>query len=153
MLHARLRRPGVGFTPQSTALYPTLSIESTMNFFGRLLELDLEDIKERTDDLLRFLDLPPKTRKIHTLSGNVAKNKGMALFPRKVNGRYVMLLRQDGVNNYIAFSDRLRSWNEAKRLQEPEHPLEFLQIGNCGSPVETPEGWLALFLAPGTVDV
>ena len=89
------------------------------------------------------------TFKIHTLSGNVAKNKGMALFPRKVNGRYVMLLRQDGVNNYIAFSDRLRSWNDAKRLQEPEHPLEFLQIGNCGSPVETPEGWLALFHGVG----
>jgi predicted GH43/DUF377 family glycosyl hydrolase len=89
------------------------------------------------------------TFKMHTLSGNAAKNKGMALFPRKINGRYVMLSRQDGVNNYIAFSDRLRSWNDAKLLQEPVHPLEFVQVGNCGSPVETSEGWVALFHGVG----
>jgi predicted GH43/DUF377 family glycosyl hydrolase len=89
------------------------------------------------------------TFKMHTLSGDAARNKGMALFPRKINGRYVMLLRQDGVNNYIAFSDRLRSWNDAELLQEPIHPLEFVQVGNCGSPVETPEGWLALFHGVG----
>jgi predicted GH43/DUF377 family glycosyl hydrolase len=84
------------------------------------------------------------TFKLHTLSGNAAQNKGMALFPRKINGRYVMLSRQDGVNNYIIFSDRLRNWNDAELLQEPVHPLEFVQVGNCGSPVETSEGWLAL---------
>ena len=89
------------------------------------------------------------TFKMHTLSGDAAKNKGMALFPRKINGHYVMLARQDGVNNYIAFSDRLRNWNDAELLQEPIHPLEFVQIGNCGSPVETPEGWLALFHGVG----
>ncbi len=89
------------------------------------------------------------TFKMHTLSGNAAKNKGMALFPRKINGRYVMLSRQDGVNNYIAFSDRLRNWNDAKLLQEPVHPLEFVQVGNCGSPVETSEGWVALFHGVG----
>ncbi len=89
------------------------------------------------------------TFKMHTLSGNAAKNKGMALFPRKINGRYVMLSRQDGVNNYIAFSDSLRNWNDAKLLQEPVHPLEFVQVGNCGSPVETSEGWVALFHGVG----
>ena len=89
------------------------------------------------------------TFKIHTLSGSAAKNKGMALFPRKINGHYVMLSRQDGVNNYIGFSERLRSWNDSQRLQEPVHPFEFLQIGNCGSPVETSEGWLALFHGVG----
>ncbi len=89
------------------------------------------------------------TFKMHTLSGNAAKNKGMALFPRKINGRYVMLSRQDGVNNYIAFSDRLRSWNDAELLQEPVHPLEYVQVGNCGSPVETSEGWVALFHGVG----
>ena len=89
------------------------------------------------------------TFKMHTLSGNAARNKGMALFPRKINGRYVMLSRQDGVNNYIAFSDKLRNWNDAELLQEPVHPLEFVQVGNCGSPVETPEGWLALFHGVG----
>jgi predicted GH43/DUF377 family glycosyl hydrolase len=89
------------------------------------------------------------TFKMHTLSGNASQNKGMALFPRKINGRYVMLSRQDGVSNYIAFSDRLRNWSNAELLQEPIHPLEFVQVGNCGSPVETPEGWLALFHGVG----
>lgn len=89
------------------------------------------------------------TFRIHTLIGKAVHNKGMALFPRKVNGHYVMLSRQDGINNYIMFSDNLRFWNEAKLLQEPVHPLEFVQVGNCGSPVETPEGWLALFHGVG----
>ncbi len=94
-----------------------------------------------TSDFLTF--------KFHTLSGKAVQNKGMALFPRKINGQYVMLSRQDGVNNYIMFSDSLRFWNEAQLLQEPIHPLEFVQVGNCGSPVETSEGWLALFHGVG----
>jgi predicted GH43/DUF377 family glycosyl hydrolase len=94
-----------------------------------------------TNDFLTF--------RIHTLSGKAVQNKGMALFPRKINGRFVMLSRQDGVNNYIMFSDSLRYWNNADLLQEPVHPLEFVQIGNCGSPVETSEGWLALFHGVG----
>jgi predicted GH43/DUF377 family glycosyl hydrolase len=100
----------------------------------------LPQILETTDFL---------TFKMHTLSGNAARNKGMALFPRKINGKYVMLSRQDGVNNYIMFSDSLRFWNEATLLQEPIHPLEFVQVGNCGSPVETADGWLALFHGVG----
>jgi predicted GH43/DUF377 family glycosyl hydrolase len=94
-----------------------------------------------TTDFLRF--------KIHTLGGKAVHNKGMALFPRKINGKFVMLSRQDGVNNYIMFSDSLRFWNEAQLLQEPTHPLEYVQVGNCGSPMETPEGWLALFHGVG----
>jgi predicted GH43/DUF377 family glycosyl hydrolase len=94
-----------------------------------------------TDDFLTF--------RMHTLSGHAAQNKGMALFPRKINGRYVMLSRQDGVNNYIMFSNSLRFWEDSRLLQEPVHPLEFVQIGNCGSPVETAEGWLALFHGVG----
>lgn len=89
------------------------------------------------------------TFRIHMLSGRAVQNKGMALFPRKINGQYVMLSRQDGVNNYIMFSDKLRDWNAAELLQEPMHPLEFVQVGNCGSPVETSEGWLALFHGVG----
>jgi predicted GH43/DUF377 family glycosyl hydrolase len=60
-----------------------------------------------------------------------------------------MLSRQDGVNNYIMFSDGLRYWDNADLLQEPTHPLEFVQVGNCGSPVETSEGWIALFHGVG----
>ena len=89
------------------------------------------------------------TFKIHTFNGNAVQNKGMALFPRKIDGQYVMLSRQDGVNNYIMFSDNVFFWNEATLIQEPAHPMQFVQIGNCGSPLETPEGWLALFHGVG----
>ncbi len=81
---------------------------------------------------------------IITLNGRAAQNKGMALFPRKINGKYAMLSRLDGENNHIMFSDHLHFWNEAKIIQEPLMPWEFVQIGNCGSPLETSEGWLVL---------
>lgn len=82
--------------------------------------------------------------RIVPLNGEIAKNKGMALFPRKVNGKYAMLCRLDGFNNYLAFSDTINIWREAKLLQEPKFPWELIQIGNCGSPIETPEGWLVI---------
>ena len=81
---------------------------------------------------------------IITLNGNAAQNKGMALFPRKINGKYVMLARVDGENNYIMYSDHLHFWDEAIMIQEPSMPWEFFQIGNCGSPLELNEGWLVL---------
>ena len=89
-----------------------------------------------TTDFYHFRILP--------LHGEIAQNKGMALFPRKVNGKYAMLCRLDGFNNYIAFSDNISIWREATLLQRPKFPWEFVQIGNCGSPIETPEGWLVL---------
>jgi predicted GH43/DUF377 family glycosyl hydrolase len=82
--------------------------------------------------------------KIITLNGKQAQGKGMALFPRKINGNYAMLSRQDGENNSIMFSDHLHFWQHAEILQEPKFPYEFVQIGNTGSPIETPEGWLVL---------
>jgi predicted GH43/DUF377 family glycosyl hydrolase len=81
---------------------------------------------------------------IITLNGKAVQNKGMALFPRKINGKYAMLSRLDGVNNYIMFSDHLHFWDKAKIIQEPRLPWEFIQIGNCGSPLETSEGWLVI---------
>lgn len=81
---------------------------------------------------------------IITLNGKAAQNKGMALFPRKINGKYVMLSRVDGENNYIMFSDHLHFWDKAIIIQEPAMPWEFFQIGNCGSPLEINEGWLVL---------
>jgi beta-1,2-mannobiose phosphorylase / 1,2-beta-oligomannan phosphorylase len=78
------------------------------------------------------------------INGEIAQNKGMALFPRKVNGKYAMLCRLDGFNNYIAYSDQISIWREAKLLQQPRFPWEFVQIGNCGSPIETNEGWLII---------
>ena len=82
--------------------------------------------------------------KISPLHGEIAVNKGMALFPRKINGKYAMLCRLDGHNNYIAFSDQMTVWREAKLLQQPKFPWEFIQIGNCGSPIETEAGWLVI---------
>ena len=82
--------------------------------------------------------------KISPVHGEIAQNKGMALFPRKINGKYAMLCRLDGVNNYIAFSDDITIWREAELLQEPKFPWEFIQIGNAGSPIETSEGWLVI---------
>ncbi|MDD4107779.1 MAG: glycoside hydrolase family 130 protein [Prolixibacteraceae bacterium] len=89
-----------------------------------------------TKDFYHFKVLP--------LHGEIAQNKGMALFPRKVNGKYAMLCRLDGFNNYISYSDNINIWREAKLLQKPEFPWEFIQIGNCGSPIETQEGWLVI---------
>jgi predicted GH43/DUF377 family glycosyl hydrolase len=81
---------------------------------------------------------------VHTINGACAQNKGMALFPRRIGGHYVMCSRIDGENLYIMFSDILHFWETAELLQTPHHPWEFVQIGNCGSPLETPEGWLLL---------
>jgi predicted GH43/DUF377 family glycosyl hydrolase len=89
-----------------------------------------------TSDFLSF--------KMSTLNGKQAQGKGMALFPRKIRGKYVMLSRQDGENNAIMFSDNLHFWQEARNLQTPEFPYEFVQMGNSGSPIETPEGWLVI---------
>ena len=87
--------------------------------------------------------------KILPINGTIAQNKGMALFPRKINGKYAMLCRIDGVNNYIAYSDKINIWNEAKIIQRPKYPWELVQIGNSGSPIETKEGWLVITHAVG----
>jgi len=89
-----------------------------------------------TKDFYHFRILP-----VH---GEIAQNKGMALFPRKVKGKYAMLCRLDGFNNYIAFSDNINVWRKAKLLMRPKYSWEFIQIGNCGSPIETSEGWLVI---------
>jgi predicted GH43/DUF377 family glycosyl hydrolase len=68
----------------------------------------------------------------------------MALFPRKINGKYAILCRVDGINNYLAFSDNINVWREAKLIQKPKYSWELVQVGNCGSPIETEEGWLVI---------
>lgn len=84
------------------------------------------------------------TFKAMTLNGDAVQNKGMALFPRKVAGRYAMMSRQDGVNNHIMFSDDIRVWESSEVVQVPTQPWEFFQIGNGGSPLELDAGWLLL---------
>jgi predicted GH43/DUF377 family glycosyl hydrolase len=82
--------------------------------------------------------------KFSTLNGPAVQNKGMALFPRKINGQYAMLSRQDDENILLMFSDNLHFWQTPKVLVSPAQPWEFFKIGNCGSPVETEAGWLVL---------
>ena len=95
--------------------------------------------------LPQMLELPdPRTVRVHTLGGAAAQNKGMALFPRKLDGRYVMVSRLDNENLYLMTSDNVRFWNEAEVLQRPRFAWELVQIGNCGSPIETDAGWLLL---------
>ncbi len=81
---------------------------------------------------------------ITTLNGAAAQNKGMALFPRRIGGRYVMLSRKDRENLHLATSTDVRFWNDVRELHEPSHPWELRHIGNCGSPIETSEGWLVI---------
>ena len=82
--------------------------------------------------------------KISPIHGEYTQNKGMALFPRKIRGRYAMISRYDGVNNYLMFSDDIHVWHETRKIQEPQYPWEFIQLGNCGSPLETARGWLLI---------
>jgi predicted GH43/DUF377 family glycosyl hydrolase len=89
-----------------------------------------------TKDFYHFKNLP--------LHGECIKDKNFSLFPRKVNGQYAMLSRIDGVNHYIMFSDSLTLWDHATLLLEPKYTWELIQIGNCGSPIETEEGWIVI---------
>jgi len=82
--------------------------------------------------------------KISPIHGEYTQNKGMALFPRKIRGRYAMISRSDGVNNYLMFSDDIHIWHNARKIQEPQYPWEFVQLGNSGSPLETEKGWLLI---------
>jgi predicted GH43/DUF377 family glycosyl hydrolase len=82
--------------------------------------------------------------KITTLNGPEVKNKGLALFPRKINGLYAMISRQDNENIYLMFSEQLHFWYTKQILLKPTFPWEFIQLGNCGSPIETEAGWLVL---------
>jgi predicted GH43/DUF377 family glycosyl hydrolase len=101
-------------------------------FDGKIVMPELVE----TSDFLHF--------RFITLNGPAAQNKGMALFPRKINGLYVMLSRQDNENIYLMFSDNVHFWNEHTVLLEPTFSWELVQLGNCGSPIETDAGWLVL---------
>ncbi|MDB4919956.1 glycoside hydrolase family 130 protein [Mucilaginibacter sp.] len=82
--------------------------------------------------------------KIMPLYGAGAQNKNLALFPRKINGKFAMISRIDGCNNYIMYSDKINIWEKPIMLQQPKFTWEFIQIGNCGSPIETKHGWIII---------
>ncbi|MCE9610993.1 MAG: glycosidase [Chthoniobacter sp.] len=89
-----------------------------------------------TSDFLHFRAL--------TLNGRAVQNKGMAFFPRRIDGRYAMISRQDDENLFLMFSDNPHFWSDPKLLQRPGLPWEMVKIGNCGSPLETEAGWLVI---------
>ncbi|NOX67502.1 MAG: glycosidase [Chlorobi bacterium] len=126
----------VAFTDDNgdVTYYATYTAYDGKNILPKLLE---------TTDFLNF--------KTSTLSGSEVINKGMALFPRKVNGKYVMLGRQDAESNFIMFSDNLYNWDSKEKILEPAYTWELLQIGNCGSPIETDKGWLVLTHGVGPI--
>ena len=96
-----------------------------------------------TTDFVSFRMLP--------LKGADARNKGMALFPRRIDGKYAMIGRQDNENLYLIYSDDLYSWDGGLVILKPQFPWEFVQIGNCGSPIELDNGWLLLTHGVGPV--
>jgi len=108
-------------------------------YTGRSIRSELIE----TRDFVRF--------RMTALSGEAARNKGMALFPRKIDGKYVMIARQDNENLYLIYSDDLYCWNGGEAILKPKFPWEFVQIGNCGSPIELDEGWLLLTHGVGPV--
>jgi predicted GH43/DUF377 family glycosyl hydrolase len=118
----------------SICYYATYTAYDGKNIMPKLIE---------TDDFLHFKMLP--------LGGAMVRNKGMALFPRKINGRYVMLGRIDGESLFTMYSADLQVWNEGIKIASPLFPWEFMQIGNCGSPLELDEGWLVLTHGVGSL--
>ncbi len=108
-------------------------------FSGRAIRSELLETK----DFVSFRMTP--------LAGPAARNKGMALFPRKIDGRYAMIARQDNENLYLVYSDDLYTWDGGRSMLQPEHPWEFVQIGSCGSPIELDDCWLLLTHGVGPV--
>jgi predicted GH43/DUF377 family glycosyl hydrolase len=108
-------------------------------YSGRAIRSELIE----TSDFMSFRLAP--------LRGAAARNKGMALFPRKIGGKYAMIARQDNENLYLIYSDDLYTWDGGQAILKPEFPWEFVQIGNCGSPIELDEGWLLLTHGVGPV--
>ncbi|UPK37799.1 glycoside hydrolase family 130 protein [Bradyrhizobium sp. 186] len=109
-------------------------------YSGRAIRSELIE----TSDFVSF--------RLSTLKGSAARNKGMALFPKRIGGRYAMIARQDNENLYLIYSDDLYTWDDCGHaFLKPEFPWEFVQIGNCGSPIELDEGWLLLTHGVGPV--
>lgn len=111
----------------STTYYATYTAYNGREILPQLIE---------TKDFHRF--------KISTLNGPMARNKGMALFPRKINGKYAMITRTDGESLYLSYSDNIHFWFEGVKIEAPESQWELVQVGNCGSPLETKKGWILL---------
>lgn len=120
--------------------------DGTQSMLGTYTAFDGRDAR---CELLRGIDL--RTFEMRPLAGAMAGYKGMALFPRRIDGQFVMLGRQDNERIWLLRSDDLHLWEHAEPLMEPRYPWEFVQIGNCGSPIEIDEGWLVFTHGVGMV--
>ena len=107
------------------------------------------DGRDARSEMLRATGF--KTFEMRPMTGSAAASKGMALFPRKIDGRFAMLGRQDNENIWLLDSDGLYHWDGGAKLVSPRYPWEFVQMGNCGSPIELDEGWLVLTHGVGMV--
>jgi predicted GH43/DUF377 family glycosyl hydrolase len=113
--------------------------EGRVTYFATYTAFDGQQILPQLLETSDFAEF-----RVTTMSGPAARNKGIALFPRKIGGEYVALGRLDNTNNYVMRSDDVRIWREATLLQQPEQAWELIQLGNCGSPIETEAGWLVI---------
>lgn len=120
--------------------------EGDLTYYATYTAYDGRGIRSELIETRDFL-----TFRMTPLRGSAARNKGMALFPRKIGGRYAMIGRQDNENLYLIYSDDLLTWDGGKPILKPEWPWEFVQIGNCGSPIELDEGWLLFTHGVGPV--
>jgi len=120
-------------------LVPFVEDDGAVTYFGTYTAFNGYSVLPQLLETREF-----HTISVHTLNGACAKNKGMALFPRRINGHYCMCSRIDGENLDIMYSDIVQFWETAQMLAGPRYPWEFMQIGNCGSPLETSAGWLLL---------
>jgi len=111
----------------SVTYYATYTANDGFTILPKLLE---------TKDFYHFKVMP--------INGEYVQNKGMALFPRKINGKYATLSRCDGVNIYLMLSENINFWQHTEKIQRFFSPWEFVQIGNAGSPIETEKGWLLI---------
>ncbi|RAJ77404.1 putative GH43/DUF377 family glycosyl hydrolase [Chitinophaga dinghuensis] len=121
--------------------------DGLVSYYATYTAYNGKDIMPRliqTRDFYKFNIIPIHGKNVH--------NKGIALFPRKIRGKYAMLARMDGVNNYVMYSEDMNVWGEDTHLiQQPTYPWEFIQVGNCGSPIATLQGWLVITHGVGTM--
>ncbi len=148
--------------PSETVLFPVIESQSRGIEDLRLVRFREDDGREtyigtytavgnesarqevlQTDDFRLF--------HMHPVGGPVSIGKGMALFPRKIDGQFAALFRHDNENLWFGKSDTPLEWNDPVRIMTPEYPWEFVQIGNCGSPIEIDEGWLVITHGVGIV--
>ena len=113
--------------------------DGEVTYYATYTAFDGHQIMPQLLETADFIDF-----RVATLRGHAARNKGMAIFPRRIDGDYVALSRYDNLNNFVMRSSDIRVWRNATMIQGPERPWELMKLGNCGTPLETDVGWLVI---------